>query len=1515
MNLQRKVPSQRQDAYELVTLCRDGKTDKLILYARKENVRQMQIVNLLKAFSDKPHVLVEMLGAYSETLRTTPVHEIFRVADWRVLEEIETKFPAELTLCRELTTLQTVYHVFAQRLRDTCEDPKTYDSYMTLFFVRAGRNRLLVKDRAGCTAVHYLARYRNETACRVLRETFGPDLFHEIDYSGETPTDFHAARLNHDLQRTEDKMKKLATALGIAEDSIAHYQELYGVVAQNTLQKSVHMQVHTHKLAKIEENYDHLRREQEQLVAKQQPLEETIAKLEKERDAAKECAAKAQAERKRVADQLEAQRTEKEKLRSELDRQRSASAENEREIGEMNQEYKKLAERMRKLAEDKVFLEEEAEDGAERAEEFSRQLKQAEDEQAELTARMLEAENARAEFEHTREVAEKKYNDALERTSELESNYAEAEKRCGELRHKLEEMAEEKLRLLEETNQLRANLKRVEADHNAYREQQLVAMAELSRQRDALEAQLNDQRTLLETTREEMDQRTADLQRELDDERALQRSTQETLERQERLEAELAAQKKTAEERLRAMDDQLKQNQLRFQDVRDEAEKQVTEARKWQQLQSEELVRAQDELKKSHSRLEVADSEITTQRTAIETLRKKTAELEIELIRAQQDAVPFEPESSTRGKRPKKSQPDLGKSSTIRRSALASPSDSPLGTPRSDTLTPRTLRKRSTLTRRGIDLPESVTEAQEANALANRFMWNKVAMLVQRGEYEKLHVLLHKDVGLSPNTLDGEKRCLLQISLVAIRDAYKMKSKEEAKKFDKKELKERVRRLGETCKVILDSGGEWPGTDDFVREAGGETAFPAEVWKRIEGRDDYSPFCISLLAVDTLGVSEHIEHVEDLNRIPTAHRSHGYTYLMVAVVLQSASIVQQLVLKGADVMRKDKQGRTALHLAMTKVKDKTTRKLMVEYLLAGGSDPEATCSYKSFLDITRAELRKHGKPNASVPRSPGTKLPPLRLGSKRETVEEKRAKESEEVTSLGSPLKLAMALNDPELLDLMTNYRYRKVTVGKLTEYVAKCVKLNALHERMCRNDELTDDSDSESGSGSKFRHDPLSNLYATYKYTFAAYNPYFERVHLSSPIAYVLQRVAERGGLTKEEEDYPMVREKKIQQCLKSDDLIAITQSIEATGANKITGNANNRVVLANILIECIEALQKKWFEVRDMIDRPAKEIYPEAICAAMHKFVMDDAVDELAFMLRQGSSIFGNVDVNTQIDTETLYTPIEVAAQHGKLRVLEMLLDRQRGRAKQPGADGKSLIGIAMSNHQAASLVAMDHWAFRNNEYREKHENGEMYRLNNPADKQSVLHQLASQRRDDLLRFCLEMPGMGELLLHEDELRRTPVDIASSLTKFQGANDPEAQRAAMECVEILKPTKRSGDGIRYSFQPDDGVEYGGPSELGPPPPLIPPPSLDTPPLTTSGKIEKPPVPPALLRQRASLTWGDTDEETEPPPPPPETAPASPREVSEAPMEEDEVKTPRRRRKKSLIDGKKKKRKSRIEE
>jgi len=1440
----------------LARLAKAGNGDGLILAVRRAGVTVQQINNLLGALSANEDALVEALAGYSDKLCTTLVHEIFRAGDWRALDAVEQRFPKRILRAQEGASRQTVYHTFAQRPRSSCADAKTYDEYMPLFFQRARRENLSIADAEGCTPIHYLARYRHEVACARLRSTFGDQLFRMPDKSGTLAIDLLAARLDHDLQRAEHAVTKLRTQLDIAQDSIEQYERLYGAVAQSTLQKSVSLSVQTAGLERIESNYEELQREKARLETERRRQTDTIRRIELERDAAKAQAAKAQAELRRAGEELQNQRQAQQSLHGELERHRGAVTATEEEIDDLQAEYDELSRKLAKLAREKQDAEEEAEDGAEHADSLARSLRETQGAKEQLEKRMRDAERTRQELAQQREEADRKYREAEARTGELEASYAEAQQTSSHLRTQLDAAAEEQARLTEEAEGLRADLERVSAENERRREEQLARMDEISRQRDAVEAQLNDERQLIRKAEEAHEKRLAEIRQQLRDEqrRAAEAMTkldkadesakaiEETLERQARLEAELTAQKRAAEESLAQMKEQLANNDQRFRDVQAEAQRQQEEAQKWQRIHVEEMDRAKTELQRTASRLAVADAEIDEKKMQITQLetRAEIAEEEAIKLRRMQEALSVESlrlQADAAGRASKRS-----RSNSIRRPKGASivisapmpiaanGAGSKPGTPRNgETLRPRTLRKRSASSLRGIDLPEAVSASMALNAKANRYMWNKIAMLVQRGQYESLRTLLGKEVGLSPNTIDGEGRCLLEIAMIAMRDAYKLKTGE-SKRFDKKEIRERVRRLSTTCQIIMDSGGDWDGLEDFVRAAGGEDAFPDEVWKRIDNRDDYSPFCKALLAQDTLGVSEHIENVENLDRVPATYKSHGYTYLMAAVVLQSAAIVQQLVLKGADTMAKDKQGRTALHLALTKVKDTTTRNLMVEYLLAGGADPNAVCSYKSFISYCRDEARKREK-TAKKSSARSLKLA-LKLGAK-ETEADRRAKESSESTAYGTPLKLAKALADDELIDLMENYRYRRATPKKLCEYVVKCVSLNALHERMCRLDDDTDEDETSSGE------DPLTQLFSCYKYTYTAFNPYFENVHLMRPIVYVLRRVAEREGV--HDDATADERALLIKKRLKADELIAFQQSADASSADKVRGNANNRVVLANKLLECIEALQKQWFEVRDMVNDPAKAIYPDAICEAMRQFVVNDEVDNLAYLLRQGNMIFGKVDVNTVVDDEYGYTPIEVAAQHGKLRVLEWLLDRQRGRAKQPGSDGKTPIGIAMSNHQAAALVAIDHWAFRNNEYRHKYENGDYYRLIDPKTKQNVLHQCAGQRRDDLLRFVLAFDGIAGLVDATDEMHRTPLDVACTLAQFTGAGDPEADRAAKECVDVLR-SRELQDETGLSAQP-------------PPPSLEPPPALPA----SNGHVAQPPP----------VSLEDSDEDADPPPPP----------------------------------------------
>src|SRR6056297_298993 len=1474
--------SSSADELSLVKCAVNGHIDRLVFLIRRHGCALADIEAVLGALAPRGDSMFEPLASYSERFRTTPVHELFREAEWPVLDCVEQRFPKSLLRVRERINLQTVYHVFAQRLRVTCEDPKTYTDYMPLFFLRAEPKNLLIEDASGCTAVHYLARYRHEEACRRLRQSYGVGVFRVADGTGNTAVDLQAQRLNHDLQRAEHERDRLQNALRIAEDSIEQYEAIYGEVAQNTMQKAVQIEVQSAGLTRIEESFEQLRDEKTRLLRQQAAQQETIARIEHERDEAHATAAEARAALAAKAEELEAQRNAQSRLHTELERQRGAVAETEREIDEMTSEQEQLESKLAELFREKVALEQTADDTEDQTKELTSRVEQMQGAQEKLRERMREAEETRLRVLREREEAEERYGDALERTQELEDAHAKAESTCRDLRARLDKAAETERALQEQAHALRADLERVQCENDERRAEQLQKMRALQQQRDDLEAQLSDERQLVRRTREQHEARAREIEERLKEEqrRAADAIAQmrekdkvasefeDTLERQARIETELCAEKEKAEERMRVMEDQLKQNKLRFADVQREAAESIASAQRWQRLHAEELERAKAELDRANSKLAVAGSDIDQYKIELDTMRGDVERLaeERDKLKKMQEALAADEERRMDGKdqsgtkrRPARSNSIFG-SKKRPELTISAPHNvsSPTSTPRG-TLTPRS-RMRSGSSLRGIDLPQSVSLSQEHNSRVNRTMWNKVCMLVQKGDYERLKLLFGKEVGLSPNTIDTDNRCLLEVAMIGVRDCHKL-AHGDGKQFDRKDMKERVRRLSLACQTILDAGGDWQGLDDFVREAGGDEAFPSDLWKRIANRDDFSPFCRALMNGDTLGVSEHIGNVENLDRVPTNYRSHGYTYLMVAIVLESAAIVQQLVQKGADTMKKDKQGRTPLHLAVSKMRDKQARNLVVEYLLAGGADPNAECSYKSFVNLCKEMSRKYDKNETRNKSSRSLKLA-LRIKRAPETVQERRSKESEEATAFGTPLKFATISRDEELIDLMTNYRYRRLTVKRLSEYVVKFVKLNALYERMCRLDELAEDSEGQD-------LDPLTDLYNTYRFTYAAFNPYFRKIHLLRPFSYVQRQIELRAGIA--EDASPEERARALEKQLKADETIAFAQSAEAS-KDKLLGNANNRVLLGNSLLECIEALQKQWFDVRDVIELPAEELYPEAICSAARHFVMQDQTEELSYMYHQGNSVLGNIDVNTELDADSAYTAIEVAAENGKLRVFEMLLDKQRGRHRTAGADGRTPIMIALSNHQPAVIVASDYWTSRNKESRLKYEHGMHYRTIDMRNKQTVLHKLAAQTRDDLLRFCLEYEGMTDLLDATDELNRTPADVAHRMRSFVGAGSTEAVRAAEACVFVLE----NAEGVMDDPKTD---------ALPPPPALSAPPPLD-------------------LRRTAPDSSAPSPNQT----PRESTPPASGDDTDAASDTADELLTPRRRsRRKKGKKGKKK--------
>jgi len=702
------------------------------------------------------------------------------------------------------------------------------------------------------------------------------------------------------------------------------------------------------------------------------------------------------------------------------------------------------------------------------------------------------------------------------------------------------------------------------------------------------------------------------------------------------------------------------------------------------------------------------------------------------------------------------------------------------------------------------------------NINQNRDFWSRLSNAVREGDQMLLKSFF--SLGVSPNSRDLLTHwSLLEIAVRACSNAHQVCSRA---RFGA-EGTERVVKLHATIELLIERGAEWPEIDAFI-EAGrtdGSVSLPDKTLEFIRHRDDHSPFIQALVENDQVAVASLIDSVGDLDRVPDLKdkRYADTGFSLVHIAIQNArqtknkaskdgtraaneSTLYTLVSRGACCTTSDKNGRDPLHLALMKDDiERETLLRIVEYLMAGGADPTEVCTYDGFLDAAGARSKK------SLLRLPS---------ARRQTAEETRRETSEMSIKFGTPVGFAKQRGDKQLEDLMTNRRYKQVTPKQLVEYIRHSVEFGCAVDRLRIRGEIDD-------------CDAMATLCERYRDTFQFYNPRFEVLRDRKPTSVVLR--VDAGG---DHGDDRAAIERKIAALVEHDEFFVDSIVYEIAGrrggdpARKFeaegraapvlsdaehdylstidavaAAEVNNSLLwfVATTLKKFMMAISKRWFDVSNLICKPAKLRYPDAALEALHDFVKEDRCDEMLEMLGRPDRLYGDLRITTIVFEPQQYQCIDLAAHYGSIACLEALLTRQPERTKDMGPCYRTLVSVADRAVQPLAIVAVDKFDFERGNCVERCPNGLKYAAVADESGETVLHRCLQQKvpRADLFEWCVDLVQFH--LATRNKKGETPPQLAHSLGQSSHKGSARALDALKRCVRIMR---------EYSEQPDSDTE-----------------------------------------------------------------------------------------------------------
>jgi hypothetical protein len=1340
-------------------------------------------------------VLKELLAEFDyNECRVTLLHSMFAqcnsaVLDW-LYENIVVNNKKAYS-AREPVTQATILHIVAERAPAAPTD-KVYWTFQTKLFTQAGIDNLRLVDASGGTAMDHMAVLPQNSATYETVMTVYPMLSRKLNAST-----LRANKLSSELQRANHTNQVLSTQLEAAHDSLNLAQGEADRLRMLVTTEHIKIDGLLRQTGQARQRALELTKEEIMYAGLSDEAAAKIEQLTSERDEAKRDYQSARDQLLSLGDELQKARDQHASLALDLDSARAASSEKDLAVHKSEKARLELNQRI-------ADLEREAETSGDaigqRNEVYRKRMEDLRNELASVDDRCEKAEEERSRAMNVLRALESDLSSSEREAKEAQSRFDAAKLKNTELSNALR-AAEEQRRKIE------ADLEKVQNDARLATLQKIDA----ENRAHAYEQQISEERRVLES---ELLSAKSNL------EEAEHRALAEEAKARDALGRIEDAEERARVARAQAIESEKSQRELELlrashADLREIHEKAEQASRSENQKLLESIQQMQKEVDAAR-----------TYSNAIEELRRDRDEKAEQLrIALQKHSESMALNNETRAQLEL-----LQKESGLQTQALLSPGSSKPSTPRRPGQIVRragTIRNNLSCSSSGGTLKQKsdATVALDNHSLyngeVNEEFFGSLAVCCSTGNHEKLAVLFGSDV--SPNSRDpATGRSLLQIAVQLSSDTQKSLASNKPQ-MDTASLIALSERLSRTISLLIESGAEWIGIDKYLES--GECHLSAMTRDMIQSRDDMSPFVRALLCNDPMRAQILIDRVQNLDRVPVL-KNHDfqkldYSFMHLGVLCASGRIVPSkrlfgrgedtkagkrndtmvliLVQAGAPCDITDANECSPLHLALLESKHIPRQMFLnvVEYLLAGGADPDEICPYEKFIE----------KASNNAAKSPGSGL----FSSKKSagTVKQKSAAKSEFETKYNTPLKWAKERNEADLLNLLASRRYRRVTLKQLVETIEEGVRFS------CRVRQTHVSGIAEAG-------DELDRLCLIYTGVFHWFNLRYESINNQNSVLMGLYyeinlTYSSLSGIVEKHppEFYALLDqhllffeklkklvmnpEEDVMRGTPADALTAQQRTyLKALRLPKIApaeANASAIWKVTETLIKCVEQVRKRFFEVSDLIRGPAMALYPEAALLVLEKMVREDLWCEMLDMLERADSLYGDLNVESIIQADRKFQCIDIAVQHGSVRCLEALMQRQRMRVSDlsiPGPCGTPLVSLAVRSGFAISLVAIDHFRYTNRMCADKNPNALHYGVTVEESDTTVLHQCALLGRVDLLEFCVDYVQQHIDSRTKNGSRFTPLQLAQTRLRNCKLTDESADAVAdrlslQKCVDLL--------------------------------------------------------------------------------------------------------------------------------
>lgn len=1440
-----------QRLFVVRTLIEQDKLKTLVLEVRKHHLT-VEAMNEAVTRLGAGRVQLALLTHLPAPMNTTILHEIFRTGQICIMEWIGAKMPT-LLAAREQDSMSTPAHIIAQRAASEL------GNFINDFFTQTDELYLGGRDFNSYVPMHYLGLFGHQQAYTVMERRF-PRMCHTVATDHKSPASLNVARLKHDFADVSHHNKRLL----LNEEGVKGAELMFDRMRVAVKQREKVVKEQEARIKALTAEQATLNEKQARQAAQVNLQAQELAKAHALCTKAQTEATEARAALRQASTDLDAAQKENDALRAQRSALKTQLATNLASTQQSTDAQTRLQTEIERLRDERntaathIDTAENASEAAvARNKELLSSIGQLESQIDELNRQHAakESEHARMLIDKERILEERAAIEArLERQQRerdaLESEAIEQEERTEALEALLQDQQKQYCALQAELEEQRQQASRLRSQQSLLETEHKQRLAELARESEALRAQLVDARTAQRQAETKARSEIDDARRAMNEVSVAAAAAQR---RASNLQAELALERNQAAEEIR----QLRATaQRRLDQHADPAPANATpppppgvvmsslaevEAELNARLQAQvdavavsqtQCAELQARLVESQQRIDALEQSSAANYAAAsqwETFMRDVQSRHDTSMRELEARLQQSQEVLLRTRKDLEQQRALTLAATAASlpppplPADAKPTPTPRGLLRSSSKM-RTLRAPSVETEQ-VSTPRRVGEREEdlktqimrRNEECNVKYFANIFLFIRNGNFTALADAFQH--GLNPNTRynGADDRCRGQTMLeVLVRHAQNARS---SKLISDTNAMDMAEKLTKTLVLILEAGGDWEELDDFVSSNSG--TLPDKFLAVLKKRDDAAPFCRALLKNNGAEAEMHLATVENFNRVPSKYEAEKYSYVHVVVLNENARLLQAIIQTGrADVRVRDARNRTPLHLVLQMCADRETRLEIVKYLLAAGARVNEACTDAQIIATTR-----------------GSNAGRKGLFAKFRNKDKEGATINEIVSNsqhYGTPMAMARAIGDDELVRAMASRRYRLPTTEgdddedhddstpMLQEYIINCVNMHNIAEDLVATGQLSE-------------NDQLYHLYQRYRDVFQCFNPNYGGALGYEGVRDSINRAAGINKLITAPDEADALLHKLVADDEKllstmatsgssnskpmpvlefataktfdsnddDEDVAVVVAEAGRIAAEKklaaVTANTSPFWTLCQKLLQATKAVSERWFDVTNMIEAPAHEMYPRAVLLALRHFVKNNNVAALDYMINRQDRLFGDIDINTIVDEKLQFSCIELAAHVGVADTFEWLMDRQRARIDQVGATGRSLVSVASAAGQPIICVLFDHFKFQNKISTERHPNAQHYGILTSVVGNTVLHQCALQQRADLLAFCID--SVAYQVNKNNRAGHTPLKAAqhtyAGVRNFRSANH---ERAARDCIRILEERIASEGGVYVS-------------------------------------------------------------------------------------------------------------------